>query len=286
MKSFSPKTAPGRPDMLRAKRIYGLWFGMVLGLTFSLFTWGFDALGLDRMNGLQPWLKFLSGALPCTIIGGIAGWLSAKFEKPLISLLIWVIVAWIFARLTISVPFQIMPRLLGDLEPDLKNLLHYTYYSEAFASRFGVAFVWLLIIMGIAGLLQIPISEPAVFSGSLFGKIVPLLVVLVLMSVAGTNMDNLNNETLRSSVGAVDSAVQYYFDHQGEKIDPATYRQMHLASLRPVENLITPKRAFVVSGYNEYLEQVEVLGRFEQAWVECQVFDNQLVFCKQVGANR
>ncbi|HSB00640.1 MAG TPA: hypothetical protein VLE49_08320, partial [Anaerolineales bacterium] len=209
MKPFSPNTASLRPDIVRAKLSYGLWFGVVLGLTFSIFAWGIDAISLARMNGLHPWLKFLAGAIPCTVIGGLAGWLSARIDKPIVSLLLWATAAWIFARLTMSIPFQILPRLLSVIEPDIKELLHYSYYSEAFASRFGVALIWLLIFISIAGLLQIPLSEPAVFSTTFFGKIAPMLVVLVLMLVAGTSMDDLNNEALRSPVGTVNSTVQY-----------------------------------------------------------------------------
>jgi hypothetical protein len=281
MKPLPSTTASLRPDILRAKLVYGLWFGTVLGLTFSIFAWGIDAYQLARVNGLHPWLKFLGGAVPCIVVGAITGWLSARFDKPVVSMLLWLAAALIFARLTLSVPFQITPRLVNLVEPHIQGLLHYSYYPE-FSTRFGVAYFWLALLMALAGLIQLPMSEPAVFSSSLFGKITPMLVILAMMLIAGTTVDNMNNEALRSPVSAVDLTVQYYLDHQGQDIAPATYRQMHLAALRTVQDLITPERAFMISGYNEYLEQVQVLGKFEHGWVECQVFNNQLVSCKQV----
>jgi hypothetical protein len=96
-------------------------------------------------------------------------------------------------------------------------------------------------------------------------------------------MDNLNNEALRAPVDTVNSATQYLLEHQDQKINPLTYRQMHLASFRTVQSLITPERRFIISGYDELLEEVQVVGRFEHAWVECEIFYNQLLACKQVG---
>jgi len=58
---------------------------------------------------------------------------------------------------------------------------------------------------------------------------------------------------------------------------------MHLRALNTVETIVTPERRFVVSGYDEYLEQIQVLARFEHGWAECLVVNNQLSICKQVG---
>ena len=285
MKLYPPELTLTRPDILRSKYAYGIWFGAALGFTFSLFAWGIDAYTLSQINGLYPWLKFLAGAIPCIVVGGLTGWLAARLDKPILALLLWAIVASFFAWLTISLPLQITPRVLSVVEPQLKDLLHYTYY-ETFSSRFGIAYVWLAIFVSLAGLLQIPLSDSAIFSTSFFGKVSPMLVTLVLMAICGTIVDSLNNELLRSPVDSVDKTLQFFLDHQGEKIDVLESRRMHLSALRVVEELITPERRFIVSGYDEYLEQVQVLARFENAWVECDLVVSQLLSCEQVGNPR
>ncbi len=282
MKPNSSDSVYTRPDVIRSKYVYGVWFGIVLGFTFSLFTWGIDGLMLQQFHGFAPWLKFLVGVIPCMLVGGFTGWLAMRFNKPLIAMFLWMIAALFFAWFAVNLPLRVMPRVLSIVEPDLQNLLHYTYYP-VFAARIGVAYFWLALFMALAGLLQIPLSDSFVFSTSLFGKISPMLVTLVLMMIAGTTMDNLNNENLRSPIDTVNSAVQYSLDHQGQKIDPMIYRQMHLASFRTVENVITPDRKLVISGYDDQLAEVQVLARFEHAWVECEIFYSQLVSCKQVG---
>lgn len=274
-----------RPEILRAKHMYGVWFGAALGLIFSIFAWGIDAYSLSQMNGLYPWLKFLGGVIPCMLIGGLAGWLSARFDKPIIALFLWAAAATVFAWLTVSLPLQITPRILGLVEPGIKNLLHYAYY-EAFASRFWVAYAWLVIFISLAGLLQIPLSDSAVFATSFFGKISPMLVTFVLMAICGTIVDGLNNELLRSPIDALNTTIQFSLEHRGKEVDLLESRQMHLAALRTVEDLITPDRKFIISGYDQFLEQVQVLARFDTAWVECKLIVNQLISCEQVGNSR
>jgi hypothetical protein len=286
MKLFSTETSSGvRPEILRLRRIYGIWFGAALGLTFSISAWGIDAYLLNRMHGLYPWLKFLGGVIPCMIVGGFTGWLSARLDKPFFALLLWVAAASVFAWLTVGLPLQITPRLLSVAEPGVKDLLHYTYY-EAFSTRFWVAYVWIAIFIALAGFLQIPLSDSGVFSTSVFGKISPMLFTLVLMAICGTIVDGLNNEKLRSPVDAVNMTTQFVIDNQGKKIDPAVARRMHLGALRTVEDLVTQKRQFIVSGYDQYLEEVQVLARFDRAWVECELVVNQLIRCEQVGNPR
>lgn len=271
-----------RSDILRAKQAYGIWFGIVLGFIFAAFAWGMDAYQLSQMNSLHPWVKFGCGVVLCVIIGGLAGWLTARFDKPLIALAIWVIAALLFAWLTVLIPLQLAPRLLSIIQPDIRGLLHYKYY-DAFSSRIGVAFGWIVILVSIAGLLQLPLSESAVFSTSFLGKLAPMLVTLVLMGIAGTIIDGLNNELLRSPIDALNASIQFYVDNQGKTIDPADSRKMHLGALRMVKDTITPGRQLTVSGYDEFLTEVDILVQFEHAWVECQIFYNQPSNCKQVG---
>jgi hypothetical protein len=282
MTLYSSEIPADRADVLRAKHMYGIWYGAIIGLAFSIFAWGLDAYKLTQINGLYPWLKFLVGVFPCVIVGGFTGWLSARVGKPLLALLFWIIAASVFAWFTVSLPLQITPRVLDLIEPALKDLLHYTYY-EQFSFRFGVAYTWLIIFSALAGLLQIPLSDSAVFSMSIFGKISPMLAAMILMAIAGSTMDNLNNELLRAPIDAINTTTQFFIDHRNEHIEPLQTRQMHLASLRTVQELVTPERKFIISGYDELLGDIQVLARFQKAWVECEVLYNQPLSCKQVG---
>ena len=281
MKLYSSEPIYARSEVVRAKHVYGVWFGIALGLTFSIFAWGIDAYRLSLIHGLYPWIKFLGGAIPCMIVGGLTGWLAAVLDKPVLALLLWAVAASVFAWLTVSLPLQILPRILSWIEPGIRDLLHYTYY-EVFSARFGVAYAWLVIFISLAGLLQIPLSDSAVFATSIFGKISPMLVTLVLMAICGTIVDGLNNELLRGPIDSLNTTVQFALDNRGKEVDPLQARQLHMGALRSVDESITPERRYFVSGYDQYLEQVQVLARFERAWVECKLITNQLIMCEKV----
>jgi hypothetical protein len=271
-----------RPDVLRARYVYGIWFGSFLGLAFSIAAWGIDAFLLDQVNGLLPWLKFLSGAIPCMLVGAFTGWLSSKWNRSGLSVLLWLAAASIFAWLTVSLPLQVAPRLIEFMEPGTENLLHYTYYQE-FSSRVGVAFTWIAIFVALAGLLQIPLSDSAVFSTSWLGKFAPMLVCLVLMGICGIIVDSLNNEPLRAATAALNNTIQFAIDHRGREIDPAESRQMHLGALRSIQDIVTPQRKLIVSGYDVFLGEIQVLIKFENAWAECKVIYNQPITCKKIS---
>jgi len=282
MKLYSSELPIDSTDVLRSKYAYGIWFGAVAGFTYSFFSWGLDAFQLYQSNGLYPWLKFLAGVLPCVLIGGFVGWLSARAGKPGWAFLFWIIAASIFAWLAVNLPLRITPRILNLFDPRLNEFLHYAHF-EQFSLKFGVAYFWLAILTSLTGLLQLPLSDSAIFSTSTFGKISPMLIAIILMAISGNTMDNLNNELLRSPIQAINSTTQYFLDHQGEHIEPAQTRQMHLASLRTVQDVVTPKRKFIISGYDEDFGDVQVLARFQNAWVECEVFYNQPLSCQQMG---
>ena len=271
-----------RPDVLRAKHIYGIWYGATLGFLFAVFAWGFDAYLLSSMHSLYPWLKFAGGAIPCIVAGGITGWLATLLKKPIFAMLLWAATAFFFAWLTVALPLRITPMLMGIVDSETHGLLHYTLYDN-FAVRINAAYLWIGIFVAICGLIQLPLSESAVFSTSMGGKISPMLLCVVLMAICGMLIDGLNNELLRSPIKAMDETLQYAVEHQGQEVSPEESRRMRLSSLRTVQDLVTPEYKMIVSGYDEFIVEVKVLVHFQNAWVECSVFYNQPVSCKQVG---
>ena len=273
-----------RPDVLRDKHRYGIWFGLFLGLGFAFFTWGIDSYILGAHNGLLPWLKFVIGAVACMAVGAVAGWLAALSNRPLFALLIWLVAASAFAWLIVNLPLMILPKALSLLEPQTGGLLDYPYFDN-FGRRVGVAYTWLGIFVAIAGILQIPMSDSAVFSTSIFGKSVPIFVSLVLMAIAGSIVDNgLINKNLRDTIVALDNTLQFIVENRGREVDSAEARRMHTGAFRAIDASVTPDYRLIVSGYdNEFLE-VHVLVRFERDWADCQVISNQPIQCKVIKA--
>jgi len=273
-----------RFDVLRRKIRFGTVYGIIAGLAFAISAWGVDGFLLSRAHAMYPWLKFIPGAVICAAAGALAGWLTTRFDKGILAVIFYLGLSFVFSRLIVALPLEIFPKLVARFDPELGSLLNYTFY-DTFSTRFVVAFVWIAIFAIITGILQSPLVEPATFSTSLFGRIVPFLVCAVIMFISGIIVDSLNNEPLRTAVVEMNSTIQFSLDHRGEEVDKALARSMHVSSLRGVQDAIDPQRGLIVRSYDQSLGQIVVLVRFGDSWVDCQTVYNQPSYCKFVTIN-
>lgn len=270
-----------RPDVIRIKRRIGMVYGLAVGLSFATASWGIDSWLLSRAYGLYPFLKFIIGAVICMAVAGVAGWFVARTEKAIFGLPIYLGAAVVFAWLIVALPFKIFPAAVSLLDAETGSLLNYIFY-EGFSSRFWIAAIWVSLFVALVGILQIPIAEPAAFSTNVFGKIAPLLVCTVVMFINGIIVDRLNNEPLRTAVLNMNTTIQYTIDHQGQEVNRAEARKMHMSSLRAVQEVINQPRRLIVGSYDQYLDQIHVLVLFGTTWTDCTVVYNQPSFCKYV----
>lgn len=283
MTTFTPTSdAHRRPEVLRAQYRYGLFYGLMVGLLFAAFAWGMDAYLLFQAHAVQPWLKLLIGALVCAPVGALAGWLSMRFERGLLAIFFWLLAATAFAWMTVLLPLQLFPRLLVLLEPDLNGRIAY-FLADELTVRFGVSFVWTGLFTALAGVLELPMGQPAAFSTSVMGKLAPVLLCAVLMGIGGTLVEADNNKPLRSAVIAMDDTLHFAAEHQGQPIDDKTARERRLAALRKIEDLIGQPHELIIGSFDQYLEQVHVLVRFDQGvLVDCLTVYDQPISCERI----
>ena len=255
-------------------------YGMIAGLTFAVASWGLDGYILSNSHAYFPWTMLITGMIFCAILSGIVGWLTARSESSLLGVVFWIISSLFFAWIIVVLPLQINPFIASKLDPQLGALLNYKEDFE-FAFRFGVSLAWVLPFMLIVGVTQLPISEPAVFSTSIFGKIAPLLFCIVVMSIGGSITDNLINSHFRAGIAALDNTIQFVLDNKNNvNVDKALSREMHARSLSTVEEYVQESRHLFVSSYDEYLGDLHVLVKFDDQWVDCNVLYSQPVSCK------
>jgi hypothetical protein len=266
----------------REKRQYGLIYGAVSGAAFALALWGWDGYLLYRAHALYPWMKLALGLAAYLLLGGCAGALAARYEQGGLSFLFWLLASLPLAWLTIALPLQIVPRLITFLRPAFQGLVQ-SVLSEGLETRFIIAFVWAAIFLGIVGLLQLTLTESAVFSAALLGKVLPLLVCLILAGIHGTIVDSLANEPLRSAMLAMENTLTFHLEHQGQKVDPALARQMHLGALGPVQELVERPWSLIVARSDPGLGEIEIIVQFPRGQARCTVLYNQPSFCQPLN---
>ena len=125
-----PRQKINRTVMLRA----GAGYGLLFGLGFALFVWGYDALALSRSSADMAWAKLLMG-LPCLLItGGIVGILGAWSSSMLLTIGVWAIALGGIGWLAGHIPFTGMSWLAGIIEPRFAGLTPWPY-TESNALR-------------------------------------------------------------------------------------------------------------------------------------------------------
>jgi hypothetical protein len=269
-----------RPEIVRLKRKFGMLYGMIAALAFAVASWAWDGYMLSNSHAYFPWTMLITGMIFCAVIGGIVGWLTARSDSSLFGVVFWFIAALFFAWIMVALPLKINPFIVSKLDPQLGALLNYEKGME-FTFRFGISLAWVLPFTLIVGVTQLPISEPAVFSTSIFGKIIPLLFCIVVMSIGGVITDNLINSHFRDGIAALDNTIQFVLDNKdNENVDKALSRQVHARSLTTVEEYIQESRHLFVSSFDSSLGELHILVKSGDQWIDCLVLYSQPVLCK------
>jgi hypothetical protein len=269
-----------RLEIIRLKQKFGLLYGAMAGIAFASASWGMDGYMLSKSHAYFPWVMLITGMGLSAVVGGVTGWITARSESSLLGVVFWIISSLFFAWLMVALPLQINPYIVSKFDPQLGALLNYEKNIE-FAFRFGVSLAWIIPFMLIIGVTQLPISEPAVFSTSIFGKIAPILFCIVVMSISGVITDNLINSHFRSAITALDATIQFVLDNKNnENVDKTLSQQLHARSLTTVAEYVQESRHLFVSSYDEYLGDLNVLVKFEDQWVDCTVLYSQPISCK------
>ena len=276
------QTPEKEQQLKRRKQLFGFSYGAAAGLAFAVALWGYDGLMLSQSHGLLPWLKMIVGGTLTTLTGGVAGWLTSRFEKVLLGILFWLLSSALFGFYTNILPLSVAPRLISWLVPETNGLLLYTTYDNL-PYLVGVAIVWNVLASLISGILQIPILVPALYSLSGFGKVKPHILCAALMLISGGVADGLVNKPMRDPIINLDETFTFIVDHRGQEIDKQTSREKHLASFRNINDLITAPRQLVVSNYDSLLENISILINFDGTWVECPTFYALPLTCTPVS---
>jgi hypothetical protein len=269
------------PEVIRLKRKFGAAYGIVTGLAFAVASWGWNGYMLSQAHGYYPWVALIVGALACAVVGGVVGWLTAVSANSLVGVLLWVASSLFFAWLIVALPLQIAPYIVSKLDPQLGALMVYSEESVQFTSRFSVSLMWIVLFTLVVGAVQLPITEPAVFSVSVFGKITPFFFCILVMSISGAVTDSLINVYFRDAVFALNNTIQFVVDNKGnENVDLALSRQLHARAFGPVDEFVQESRSLYVGSYDNTLEDLQIMVKFDDQWVDCHVQSSQPIFCE------
>ncbi len=272
----APPEAEGVPP---DRRVFGALLGLLAGVSFALSIWGYDAYELSKVHAFLPWLKLGLGLLLWGLVGMAAGWSASFQDKIAIKLVIWLAACGLLSWATIGVPLQLAPAIAKWANPTLGSYMNYELGGGLIPKLF-IALTGIVIFLAIPSILQTSQTDSSVFTSSIFSRVDPILLCVLLAALGGLMLDNLINAPLRRALEAVNSPVQFVLDHSGQSIEPKVASKYHLGALKNITGEISESRNTIVTSFSENFVQVYVLVQFQDVWVSCLTVNGQASVCK------
>ncbi len=259
----------------------GTGYGVIFGLSFALFTWGYDAWVLAQNGGVLPGSKLVIGLPLALVIGGLAGWLAALSPTIVIPVVIWSVVAGLLAVISAHIPFEGGNLIIWFNDRRFWNEIIFTYNSAA-ATR-TTLMVFISVILGtVVGYFQTVAMNWAWDQSSPDGRMTlgSWLILLIAAPVAllpALSVNGFMNRPLRYPQELVGESLQLALS--GVQIEDLTAesQQVGLRSLKPYIGQLS-------DGYETYFVAFsDETGTWYSAYVDV-VFDNGFVLrCVTVG---
>lgn len=271
-------------NVVSKKLRLGLIYGLVSGLVFAIFAWGVDALLLARANATFYWIKFIPGLIICTLAGGLIGWSTILFNKHPIAFVLWGLLAGVYSYMVVYLPFSGSPNLIKIFDPSLARLYDFRPMENLYQFQiFSIIAVGFFAI--VCGLLEINLIQQALYSSYLSASVMPLLVCLVLFSLAGSAADQLVNSNLREPIQVVNNMIQFAADNEGVEVPRQTAREMHLSATIKLGELMQKHRQLTLIRFDEDFVFMDTLVDFEGILVKCTTISAQPTDCIILTSN-
>jgi hypothetical protein len=130
-------------------------------------------------------------------------------------------------------------------------------------------------------MLETILIEQAAFSVYKSALIIPLIICSLAAGITGSVADNLVNKRFRDPAIALDSLFTFAIDNQGKSVDPGYARRIHLATVKPIETILTKDRRMFYLAFSETADQGKILIDFGGRWAVCEIIQDEPLLCSQ-----
>ncbi len=263
----------------REKRLNGMFFGLIAGFWLGVGIWGMDAISLASAHGDLPWLKFLIGTPLLMIIGALAGWLTAFFDRAALGVLFWLLASVGIVWIASHMPFEGLSWAIGVLDHNFAGLEIYPFVESA---RIWMSLLYVVVgaITAIGGAFEVFFVEAATSAESHFSRFIKLASCLIIFIPIGLAVDNLINSSLRNPVLGVDDLVQIGLQARTENIPKEQQRQMGVRKLTPFQGFLTNPYRIILGTYDpETLDELTIYINFSGDWGMCAAIGVQPMVC-------
>lgn len=263
----------------------GLLNGLLIGLALALGVWASDAIFLGISHLYLAYPSLLAGSLALGALGGLGGWLAAWTGHAWASTLIWLIAGSLMTLVIGHVPYEGRTLTLWLADHRSWGLPIYPF-SQAAATAMVLAGFFILLLLGVLGLLQPHRLEGLAAETDGQGRLRErgrflLLVPLPLVAVVGLLGDNIVNRPLRVAPQLVHEAIRTGRTYSGSLFDLSLKTGLNYNAISAIRDQMSEKYTLSLGALDlSAADTVLVVAEFDNgAWILCRVVAEQVSFC-------
>ena len=268
----------------------GLLNGLVIGLALVAGAWGLIALSLIQVPVSLLSAGIATAAILIILLCGLAGWLTAKFAKTWVTLVIWLITAFLCVGvmafqstwIRTLVVWLADPRFWGrslypaSRFPDVSR----TLIALTFAGFFVYLIIALLAILqdGRLESIRSALGDSRWLSGE---AIIRLLLPMPFIVIAGLiTIDFIESAEAAKAIPLIHEVIQTGRTYEGDLFELSQQQGVNYSAIRGVRDQLNANYELSLGEVNDSISTSFIVAHFDNgAWINCRVLADQLNFC-------
>ncbi len=268
-------------SFLKLRSRYGVYYGLIAGLGYAFFTWFLDAVGLATAHAAYPYVKLIGGLVITLPVFALVGWLTTKIDSHFFGLLLWGILSLYAFSAAFLAQYDFIPRWYALMHEPVASLVRPSIPSYFAALLLTVGAILMMFAFLIAGLLEINLIESTLASGRAGSQFLSAMVVVVLMALAGNQVDTFTYRNSRLSIQSFHKLINLVTSPEGQALDDKAknLRNFGAVTSMGLENLNKPHRFFLIKDMTGDYGTVELMIELEDTWGKCNASNREASFC-------
>ena len=258
--------------------------GLLIGLAIALGAWGLKAFQLAELPVLLKYPSLILSGVLMIGLGGLAGWITGRFEKTWGIILVWVATAVLATLIIIYQPYYGRTVVVWLADSRFWGLPIYPYLEAFTVAQLFVGF-FIILLLGLLALLQNyrleEISSETNSNGRLTARAwVLLLAPLLFVIGTGWLTQDFVGDSSTIAVQVVDKAIQRGRTYEGDLFELGLREGIAYGAIRGVREQMSANYALKVANIDPALSTIVVAAHFDNgAWINCRVINYQLSYC-------
>jgi hypothetical protein len=282
--TFSELTSLEEANTVRMQARLGLLFGFLVAFTMAVGAWCPDVLTQLRLPTPYAATHYLLGLIPLLLVGGLAGWLSARLDNGLASVAIWFVAAVLMSYVVGYIPSAGRTFLAWLVDDRFWGEIIYPFAEDA-AIRLRLAGFFTVLILVLMAVVQNYFLEGVRHAMTSDGRLsgaswFRLFIALIPSLVAGLVTYTVIYQPFRAAPLLVHEAIQTGRTYEGDLFELSLSRGVNYSAIRGVREQLSGQYTLQVGEINIDSATTYIVATFSNgAWIICRVVADQLSYC-------